>query len=318
MVLFEWLLPQKSQISISRLDSFLKDRRDEIVANLLKLNRELRLRRMAENDLQKQVREGKLSAENYADKLDEHEKQIKVLLKPEFLNEQDPNLTVKELAFNFGAGPFLQDNLRQALAWAALLLVPITLVDGWSLTTTALENAGPFPFIYIGSQLGSLIGQYLGMAAFLGYFFPYLRGRNGLEKSGWLAGCVIFSLLPVQLLLINNSFDLMALIIWAGSILAFCLLIGLLAFDLPTMTACGFRWNQLTDLYNFRELAVYLTGSGAPLVTTIVGVVAGDLEQLIPALIQVVFPSASLTGTQNELLQLLFNLASNLASNLLK
>ncbi|GEM_PF-5212051 len=317
LVLFEWLLPEKPQVSASRLDAFLKTSQMEAVTGLLKLNRELRLRRMAENDLQKQVREGKLSAEDYAAQLDAHEAQIKALLRPDFVKALGEEITVKELAFNFGAGPRHRDNLRRALAWATLLLVPMTLIHGWPLASATLEQAGAFPLLYVGSQLGSFVMQYLAMAAFMGYFFPYLRGRNGLEKGGWVAGTIVFSLLPVQLLTAATTFDLMALVVWAGGILAFNLLIGLLAFDLPTIAACGLRWNQLTDLYNFRELIVYLTGSGAPLVTTIVSAIAGNLEELVPSILRVVFPSMSLTSAQSELLQVLFELATSLTSKLL-
>jgi len=41
------------------------------------------------------------------------------------------------------------------------------------------------------------------------------------------------------------------------------------------------------------------------LITTIFSVIFGNLQDLVPAILRVVFPSMSLTETQNQLLQVL-------------
>ena len=161
------------------------------------------------------------------------------------------------------------------------MLIPVLLISGIPLVISELNDFLPYPFLNIGVRLGLMALEYLSSAFFLGFFFPFLRGRNGLEKGGWLAAGIIASLLPIHLLLLESSIEFSALIIWGGSLLAYNLLIGLLAFDLKTLAVHGFQWDRLTDLYNLRDLTFYLTGSGAPLVTTILSVVGGNLNELI-------------------------------------
>jgi hypothetical protein len=318
LVFFEWILPEKKFASTRAVEQFAKEHQKQAVSALLDLNRELRLWNSAEVDLQKQIKAGKIKIQEYEAQSKEHEDKSRELTRPEFLEGFEETTSVRNLAFNFGAGPRHKDNLRLAIVWGSIFLIPLTLVQGWPLVTAEVQNSLPFPFIHIASRLGVFIGQFLAMAVFLGHFFPYLRGRNGLEKGGWLAGTIVFSLLPAQLIIADSTIDLMALIFWAGTILAYTLLIGLLAFDLRTLSELGLRWNRLTDLYNFRELTFYLTGSGAPLFTTIFSVIAGSLNDLVPAILKVVFPTVTLSGAQNELLRVLLELASQIGTEVLK
>jgi hypothetical protein len=96
--------------------------------------------------------------------------------------------------------------------------------------------------------------------------------------------------------------------------LAFNLIVSLLAFDIRTLIHFDLDISALPDLYDFGELAAYLTGSGAPLVTTIVTAITNQLDQWVPALLNVVFPSFTLSDAQFQLLQLLIDLVQRIAS----
>lgn len=314
LLLFEWLLPVKLLQPEKVVAEFAKVHHEAGVKQMLSLNRQNRVWRSFESSAPKNIRENKLSEEEYYKKRQEHDGQKRVMEQPKYLKTDE--LTLRDLAFNFGAGPRHRDNLRQALAWGLILAAPLVIFQGWPLVMSETETAGPFPFLSVGVRLLALTAQYLAGAALLGFFFPYLRGRNGLEKGGWLAGTIVLSFLPYHLIFDTTALEWMVAGIWAGSILAFDLIISLLAFDIRTLLHFKLGWFRLPDLYDFGELAAYLTGSGAPLIATLFTTFTSRLEEWVPALLNVVFPSFTFTSAHSELLQVLLDLANRIASGL--
>lgn len=313
-LLFEWLLPVRLLQPEKTAAEFAKTHHEVGVKQMLSLNRQNRLWRSFESSAPKNIRENKLSEEEYYKKRQEHEEQKLIAEQPKYLKTD--KLTLRDLAFNFGAGPRHRDNLRHALAWGLILAAPLVIFQGWPLVMSEAKTAGTFPFLSVGVRLLALTAQYLAAAALLGYFFPYLRGRNGLEKGGWLAGTIILSFLPYHLIYDTTALEWMVAGIWAGSILAFNLIVSLLAFDIRTLLHFKLGWFRLPDLYDFGELAAYLTGSGSPFIAAVFTTFTNKLDEWVPALLNVVFPSFTLTSAHSELLQVLLDLANRIASGL--
>jgi hypothetical protein len=306
LFLFEWILPRKLLSPAQAVADFVKNNHELGVKQMLGFNRRTRLWRTAMAGAQKQVRENKMEEAEYQKKQEAYDQEKTTMESPAYLGTNQLNL--RDLAFNFGAGPRHRDNLDQSLAWGLILASPLVILEGWPLFISEVNAAGAFPFLSTGVRLIALVAQYLSIAAFLGYFFPYMRGRSGLEKGGWLAGSIVLAFLPYHLILNSTTIEWMVAAIWAASILAFTLIISLMAFDIRTLLTYKFGWFHLPDLYDFNELAVYLTGSGAPLVTTIVTAFNNKLNEWLPALLSVVFPSFTLSSSQFELLQMLIDL----------
>ncbi len=314
LALFEWLLPRRPTIPPDVADAFIKEHRERGVKDMLKLNRQMRLWRASEASAQKLARENKLNEDEYQSRRDKYEEEKRALEQPAYLKTD--LCTLRDLAFNFGAGRKHWDNLKNSLTWGLILAAPLVILQGWPLVSEAFSKAGTFPFLSTGARLAALTAQYLAAAAFLGYFFPYLRGRNGLEKGGWLATSIILSLIPYHLIHASTLTMWLVVAIWAASILAYNLLISLLAFDLRTLLYFKFGTARLRDLYDFGELAAYLTGSGAPLVATIFTALTNQINEWVPALVKVVFPSFTLSDAQFELLQILINIANRITTSL--
>ncbi len=315
LVLFEWILPRQQFIAPAVSDEFVKENHRKGIEEMLKLNHQMRLWRASESSAQKLARENKLNEEEHQLKRDKHEEEKRNLEQPAYLKSD--KYTLRDLAFNFGAGKKHWDNLQNSLAWGLILASPLVLLQGWPLVSEAIGKAGTFPFLSTGVRLVSLMAQYLAASAFLGYFFPYLRGRNGLEKGGWLSVTVILSLIPYHLVHADSLTEWLVIAIWAGSMLAYNLIISLLAFDVRTLLYYKFGLARLTDLYDFGEMAAYLTGSGAPLVTTIFTALTNKMDQWVPALLNVVFPSFALSDAQYQLLQVFIDIANRIASKVL-
>ncbi|MBI5964398.1 MAG: hypothetical protein HY863_13055 [Chloroflexi bacterium] len=314
LIMFEWLVPDVLIPSDKVILNFVNRHHGEGVKQMLLLNRQTRLWRATESNLQKQVREGKMEDENYHDQREKLEASARALERPKYIRAASQEIVLRDLAFNFGAGPNHHDNLKHSLAWGILFAAPMLLIHGWPLAVAGIDSALPFPFLGIMIRLTAFAAQYLAAAAFLGYFFPYMRGRNGLEKGGWLSLTIVLAFLPYHMLYASSINDFVAVLIWAGSVLAYNLLVAFLAFDIRTLTRFKLGWNRLPDLYDFGALAVYLTGSGVPLLTTAYTAIFGSLQDLVPSVLKVMFPSLTLSGAQFELLQMLLDLASRIVS----
>lgn len=314
LLLFEWLLPRRPIIPPETAEKFVKEHHAAGIRDMLRLNRLARLQRASEASAQKLARENKLDEEEYRSRREKYEEEKRAIEQPDYL--KGGPCTLRDLAFNFGAGAKHWDNLKNSAAWGLILAAPLVILQGWPLVSEAFSKAGAFPFLSTGAHLSLLTAQYLAAAAFLGYFFPYLRGRNGLEKGGWLAASVVVSLVPYHLIHAGTLIEWLVAAIWAASILAYTLLISLLAFDVRTLLHFKIGAARLPDLYDFGELAAYLTGSGAPLVTTIFTALTNQMNEWVPALLKVIFPSFTLSDAQFELLQILMDIANRIAASL--
>ena len=76
--------------------------------------------------------------------------------------------------------------------------------------------------------------RWLLYAFILGYFFPYIRGRHGLEKGLYLAlaisACVLAQDIVMQA---RSGNDVLGLIFEAGQVIIYLSIVGILTFDLP-------------------------------------------------------------------------------------
>ncbi len=254
LLLFEWVLPGKLLAPAQALADYVKNHHEEGVKQMLELNRRSRIWRTYMAGAQKQARENKLDDAAYQQKHAEYEQEKHSLERPSYLGTDQ--LTLHDLAFNFGAGPRLRDNLNQSLAWGVILAAPFTVLQGIPLALSELNTAGPFPFLSTSVRLVALVAQYMAAAAFLGYFFPFLRGRSGLEKGGWFAGSIILAFLPYHLIHDSAAIEWMVTAIWAASILAANLIVSLMAIDVHTLLHFHFSWFHLHDLYDLAAIDI--------------------------------------------------------------
>lgn len=124
----------------------------------------------------------------------------------------------------------------------------------------------------------------------LGYFYPYLRGKNGLQKGFGLFLVVVLPSLPLAAIYNENAADWQALLLWALEMFTHCMLLGLIAFDYWTLRQEKRDWQALFDVHGFTYLGVSVSTILAAIATAIVTLLTTQTTSLISASLKFLLP----------------------------
>lgn len=219
---------------------------------------------------------------------------------------------VADVALAFGPRDRRLANARLALGWGALLAAPFMLIYSIFFLASDLAEIDPLSLLAVLVQLGHLAARWLIFAFFFGYFFPYIRGRNGLEKGWRYAWAVLACTLPLNLLFITSANDLLAQVLWVGQVLIFHLLLGLIAFDLQALRELGpeYTTEDLIHVSEFHRLTLSmlnprLSAPGGALVTAAAVLIRERLLDALGLLVELALPAVTTSGEQATLIQVL-------------
>jgi len=145
-----------------------------------------------------------------------------------------------------------------------------------------------FPVLQVlGALVLPFFAKWLLAAFVLGYFFPYIRGANGLQKGLVSAIGIVACTLPGNLLLLSDTAGAPLTLVWdAGQTILFLTVLGFWAFDLNTARRYGMGWRGLLEEYGLSFLAPYLSSAGGAIGLAITGVVTGRAKGIVESLLE--------------------------------
>jgi len=166
---------------------------------------------------------------------------------------------------------------------AAALAIPWCVAYASVYSNDFVPTATPF-WLEVIAVFALGLAQWPLHGFFFGYFYPEIRGKNGLEK-----GLVFFFTVTVPPLLAHVIFiakwppQLFALWIFQSFIQA--MVLGLVAGDYLTLRDYGLRWRHLRDVHNFGVLAAYgtsvIAAVAAAIATALASGIGGAFSKLI-------------------------------------
>ena len=174
-------------------------------------------------------------------------------------------------------------NGRVAVLYGFLISVPFQLM---TLVDMVQETSFDFPILEFGYKLLFSIAAWVLMAAVFGYFYHLVRGRNGFEKALWFSLATVLPAIPLRLVA-GESLVARAQLLDIVQVVAFLLVLALVAFDLRTLQKHRYGWHELLTLYGLASAAYGSTiliaiGSslgGKELLTKVVEWLAGRTNQ---------------------------------------
>jgi len=169
---------------------------------------------------------------------------------------------------------------RYGLILSTLLLLayaPVILEQSDQLVST------PFPVLQV---LGVLVlpfyARWLLAAFLLGYFYPHIRGANGLQKGLILALGIVVCTLPGNLLRLGSTTGAPMALLWdAGQTFLLLSVLGMWAFDLNTVRRHGAGWKALLAEYGLSSVAPYLCTLGTALGGVVVSIAKGKAAGIL-------------------------------------
>jgi hypothetical protein len=172
----------------------------------------------------------------------------------------------------FANGPLLPSWERGLVAarYAVILAIPWFLLFFSDLT----EPSSPTWWL---SSIAVVIRagvQWPLMGFFFGYFYPVIRGNNGLAKSLVFFGAIVVPALIALFLFRGESGPPSTVFVfWFLQLFIQSVVVGVMAGDYLLLQHAGLRWRHLRDVHNLGVLTAYgssvLVAIGAALSTTI-------------------------------------------------
>ena len=166
------------------------------------------------------------------------------------------------------------------------------MVLGLAGASLPLDAPGGYPELALISAVAPLVLRWTGYGLLFGYFFPLLRGKNGLGKSlAFFAAAASPSVLSTLTSPhpANQQWHSAALL--ALQLLIFALSMGLLA-DLAVLRKNGFAPSRLVDLHSLWTVSAWASSVVVAVGTGVATIILAGLQ---PFVIGVITPTSPTT-----------------------
>lgn len=241
----------------------------ELVRKLLEYKQARHLSASLQRSLEKKYTQGDLTLGDLQSKMKDSQAYVARTAEALPLGEA----ATKQQIFGHGPeqGPWA--NAKNALRYGLLLSIPFqasTLIN--IISRQEFEN---FPLLQVVNALVFSMTNWFLIAFVFGYFFHKIRGRDGFAKAFVFALSLLVSTIPLRIIdarpLLEQGF-----VVQIVQILAYVLMLALIAFDLRSLQKLGYTWRDLLTVHGFTTITAY----GSSIVLATVASLSG--KDLIP------------------------------------
>lgn len=201
----------------------------------------------------------------------------------------------RRAVFAFGPIERPWENAKLSCFYALILSVLLFLAYSPLLLERAEQLLNtPFPLLQIlGVLVLPFFARWLAAGFILGYFFPYIRGSNGLQKGLVLAIGTVASTLPSNLLVLGGTMGSLLALVWdAGQTILILTVLGLWAFDLNTAKRYGLGWNEVLRVHGLSFLLPYLSSVGGAIGLAVTSLITGRAEDIVRSALELMLKGA--------------------------
>lgn len=166
-------------------------------------------------------------------------------------------------------------------AWRAVIGAPWVLLG---VAGGAIFNVGPgegYPELAIAASVAPLVLRWIAYGFLFGYFYPLLRGGDGLAKALWLSAAAVVPALVTTLSVENvgaSRWESMALL--TVQIAVFGTTMGLLA-DREVLPKHRLPGGRIVDLHNLWAVSAWGSSIGLAVATGVATVIISGLQPFV-------------------------------------
>ena len=194
---------------------------------------------------------------------------------------------IEQISFSLGPKQSPWENGKAAAIWALVFSIPWNVIYLRNLVTGPFSG-WEFPFLSALPHLWATILQWVIYGFFLGYFYPLLRGSDGIRKGLFLALVIIMPQLVWTAFAAPSGYTSWTFeALWCLEVLANLLVVGFLTGDLRTLrslTNMCYGRQELLELHNLGALTVWagsvVAASGTALVGLFTSRLVGFVSQI--------------------------------------
>jgi hypothetical protein len=197
--------------------------------------------------------------------------------------------SVRDVALEFGPYGSAWANGLHGTRMSLLFAIPWLIVFVQQLPQAVSPNEPYYVWVLVSSLVGAL-ARWTAFGFFFGYFYPYLWGKNGLEKAlGLFAATTVPTLLYTGL---HNT----SLAMWQASLVfnlqwvIQCLLLGLVAFDYFNFRRAHYDWQMVLQVHGLTFVGISVSTILAAVGVTITTLLTAQATGLVTNLLNLVWP----------------------------
>jgi hypothetical protein len=206
-----------------------------------------------QRNLEKKYSQGEIALSVFKEKTGESEKNLAAARRA--LHPHGPNGSKRVLFANGPeAGPWA--NARVAVIYGLFISIPFQISTLTSIF--AGSRFGIYPILRVLSDVLFSVSYWILAAFLFGYFFHLIKGRDGFQKALVYSAALIIPTIPVRVVqaqpLLGKSH-----VIEVVQVLAFTLVLALVAFDLRRLKNLGYTWRELLRVHGLTTISAYIS-----------------------------------------------------------
>jgi hypothetical protein len=284
-----WLLMPGRQVAVAgRILRQTQEEQSRAVADVLRAGAARRVIPAYSKALRDKLSTEELQFDQVQDKIDAMEQRAVVPLAQLPGGAGTAAISTDQLGFGALASRSPWGRGMWGARWGAIIGAPWVLLG---VAGGAIFNVGPgegYPELAIAAFVAPLVLRWVAYGFLFGYFYPLIRGGDGLSKALWLSAVAVVPAL-VSTLSVENAgasrWESMALL--AVQIAAFGTTMGLLA-DREVLRKHRLPAGRIVDLHNLWSVSAWGSSIGLAVATGVATVIISGLQ---PFVIGTVAPS---------------------------
>lgn len=280
ILLDKWFLPTKRYDR--SLFAEIKGQLPQIIQKIIDFNDAEKTRESLKKELLSKVGKGELTHKQYLQKLKGQSKAVDDLKKELTIKEH----FAKRVVLAFGPTDSAWRNGKKAALYSLFFSAPWTVLF---LRNIVLAEAfgGSYLILDVVSSIIFFELKWISYGFILGYFYPYIKGDNGIQKGLSLFLTVITpSLVWTALANPLNAARWFSFGFWVLQIFVHTMLLGLVAGDYETLRQADFRWKQLLEIHRVGALSAWASSVFIAVGAAVSALITSGGAQLIASVIK--------------------------------
>ena len=246
-----WLLPRK-QFDRSMF-SEIKSNRKRLIERVIAFNDAERALKTLKKELLSKLGKGDLAPQDYAEKLSAQSDVVEA--RREELRVR--NRFAKDYVLALGTGNSAWENGCRTVYYSLLFSIPWSVLY-WRDLVRAPVNSDTYLLLTVLSNLIFFFLVWTSYGFIFGYFYPHIRGKNGIQKAlVMFVTIVVPELVWTALARPVNTDTWASFGFWTLQIFVHTMLLGMIAGDHAIMRFYGFKWSHLLDFYRMSSLSAW-------------------------------------------------------------
>ncbi|MGD8792354.1 MAG: hypothetical protein PVF47_07345 [Anaerolineae bacterium] len=196
---------------------------------------------------------------------------------------------IKGLALAFGPYRSAWKNGLHGARYALLFAVPWLLLYLRDFLTGSMPQQ-TYPIWAFALALLTIVARWAAYGFFFGYFYPYLRGANGLQKGLGLFLCTVLPAVPIMALYRTTADAWQASLFWALQVFIHCMLLGLVAFDWSILRQGRYDWRMLFEVHGLPSVGVSVSSIVVAIGAAITTLMTSQATNLVTMALRFIIP----------------------------